>query len=305
MGSIIYLDGPEKAGKSTLARYLADHFGWKVRHWGPVPGDHVYAKQLAEDIASNDNWVWDRGWAAEHVYARLLNRDRRLRDDPWLGEWLHGRAVETVGARAILLGPSTQVLRDLRDRTDLAVDPGQERHLYRNYGLRFGYFVYNNRHDDRTLEYMAAQLDAQARDRHGHGLRPPAWAGPPDATVVFLGERRNGPPMWDQGRWLPFASRLTEQYGRLLNGAAIYHAAWTNTEDAKENDKIQRRLVSARLLVACGREAQEYARRELGRDFIVDVPHPAWLYRWAYASDARRDTEALLKSTLTMYQDSK
>ena len=101
--SIFVFDGPEKAGKSTLIdafvkqAYPSGKF--TLHRWGPVaPDDRVYAPVLRDDlVVKRSPAIWDRSWVSEHVYASLLGRDRRLRGDPWLGEWLHGRAVYTDG----------------------------------------------------------------------------------------------------------------------------------------------------------------------------------------------------------------
>lgn len=294
MGRIIYLDGPEKAGKSTLARFLAAEYGYRVRHWGRVEGDHVYARQLAEDIHSPHPWVWDRGWAAEHVYAHLLQRDRRLGPDPWLGEWLYGRAVDTVGVKAILAGPSTRTLAALRDGTDLPVDPDQERHRYVTYGQTYGYLVFFNQHREASLRHMAEQLDWFARVRWDRApALPPAWVGRPTAATVFLGDRRSG-DHWDQGRWLPFGTRLTEGYGRALGPAAINRVAWTNVEDALVEEGIRERIRRAHVVVACGRRAGEFMR-DLAHPNTVRVPHPAWTYRWGVARGAVTQYERVIR----------
>lgn len=68
---IIVIEGPEKAGKTTLTKFLIAKKPMEIRHWGPVdPDDRVYTEQLIKDVES-DNWIiWDRCWPSEHVYAK-------------------------------------------------------------------------------------------------------------------------------------------------------------------------------------------------------------------------------------------
>src|SRR3989304_2111146 len=104
--SVIVFDGPEKAGKSTIIEALRQYAKSTkffdrvyVRHWGPVsPDDRVYAHELSQDSTCfNELVIWDRCWPSEYVYGNLLGRSRRGTGDPWLLEWLHGRAVQSNG----------------------------------------------------------------------------------------------------------------------------------------------------------------------------------------------------------------
>lgn len=76
---ILILDGPEKAGKTTIIHNLVDTGKVIIRPWGPVSSAYAYLAPLADDIELLDEdptqWiVWDRSWAAETVYNVLVRR---------------------------------------------------------------------------------------------------------------------------------------------------------------------------------------------------------------------------------------
>jgi len=280
VGAIVYVDGPEKAGKTTLVNALADRLQARVRHWGPVsPDDRVYAPVLREDVEGEGVVIWDRGWVAEHVYAALLGRtDRRIGTDPWLGEWLHGRVLRTVGVGLIVLGRSAELLRERRDVTDLPVDPGEERAAFLDYARRFRY---------RTVLDTVTHFDSILSDtvdqvfwvqRRVQSI-PPVYCGPVDAKVMVVGERRAGKtPKTIPGGWLPFTSEWTTQFGRLFGDAAVTSVGWTNAADCPPQS-----LRSTETLVTCGEAARRWAEHYVNHPNIVAVPHPSWLYRWGKA----------------------
>ena len=269
---IVLIDGPEKAGKSTLAATLASVLHGTVRHWGPVsPDDRVYTPLLKQDCAST-NWViWDRGWPSEYVYGKLLHRDRRLVSDPWLGEWLHGRAVQTAGLRVILTPRDPLQLMDLRTVSDLPVSPIIETQTFIEYGNAYGYLMLKNDYtpegDNRLINSIVSRLGT------ANTFTPPAFAGPINARVVFVGEELNGNSRVP-GAWLPFTSRLTMELGRRLGDRAFWFG-WTNVGD------VSLEYLSNKFVVACG----EKAGRWLDNSSIVRlvIPHPAWLYRYSNA----------------------
>jgi hypothetical protein len=291
---LAYIDGPEKAGKTTIVNILRERYGATVRHWGPIaPDDRVYAEPLLEDSQSDAFTVWDRGWASEHVYGALMGRtDRRLRDDPWLGEWLYGRAFQTIGTRFILLGPNALAVASLREGTDLPVDPAAERAAYAEYGRRFGYTVMPNQHTTESAEgvawliYQSASIAAGLASAN-HGLRPPAYAGPPNARVVFVGERPGPGKVTFPGHGLPFTSRMTIQMARDLGDFAL-ECGWTNTSSCPPQA-----LRTAGLLVACGKEAEMWVTHNVAGRRVLRVDHPAYIYRFGKQVDrltAHRET---------------
>lgn len=300
---IIVIDGPEKAGKTTLIRALtgplAEVTGLRVnvRHWGPVkPDDRVYTPALQEDVrAVHDTiTVWDRTWASEHVYGFLLDRDRRLARDPLLGEWLHGRVIQSVGSRYMLLS-STHDRRQLRDDSDIAVDPNDEMQRYWWYADRFGWSeLWNNytavclrRNVDRIIG-DAVRVRADLRDL---AYRPPQFAGPLHSPVLMVGQARSTHGSMPGG-WLPFTSYLTTQ---LMYDLDVYatQCSWTNLED------LHPRMLRGRgLIVTFGRGDWSTV---MGTDaMVVNVDHPAYTYRFKRPQRVRIDGHEVSTPLLTL-----
>jgi len=274
--SVILIEGPEKAGKSTLATALAKVLApmtdrVEVRHMvgRAKPDDRVYSRQLAEDTAAGSSdliAVWDRCWPSEYVYGTLLHQDRRLAGDPWLGEWLYGRAVNANGLRVILPGPDSVTLAASRDNSDLPVDPGEEQRLYLAYAFRFGWLVLERENiDDMTTRVVREYFTRQPLLTP----IPPTYVGFPDADVIIVGEERAGAMT---------ASILTTTIGRLLGDRAL-NIGWANAHDCPPDT-----LRYSRIIVACGKKAKlwvdNYVVREGGSQRVIAVPHPSHAFRY-------------------------
>lgn len=283
----IIIDGPEKAGKTTTIKELAKRIGRshdvEVLKWGPVkPDDRVYSGMLQTYASTRDAVaIWDRGWPSEYVYGKLLRRkDHRMTDDPWLGAWLHDRAVQANGIRVMLLGPSAEEMYALRDGSDLQVDPENEVQLYEEYAKRFGWFVYKGfRHDKEGLSLVVDSI----MEKFVHAFPtqtqplPPSWSGPQDATVVIVGNTLSEKTI--PGGWLPFTSRMTTMFGRIFGDDAIKYA-WTNVRDCSPAYLRNRKVI-----IACGNVAHTWIRnyvydKENEYQKIAYVPHPSYLFRF-------------------------
>lgn len=296
---IIIVDGPEKVGKTTIIRtmknILGDKVGW-VRRWGPVsPDDRAYTPFLQADSASTDHiHIWDRSWASEHVYAKLLDRDRRLRVDPWLGEWLHSRAVWANGMCVMVLPKNAEALAPRRTEDDLPVDPIAETYEFNSYATRFMWVkVFTGSDPDDS--YKIAKYLISLMDRFTLEVKriPPIYCGPVDARVVFVGEK---PSTYGSipGGWLPFTSRLTTELGRSLGDEALM-CGWTNASGIDPT-----LLRSREIVVSCGNYARNWvnwnvlapAQQFTGRAPLnLHIPHPAWLYRFNNESTKHAQAE--------------
>jgi hypothetical protein len=286
---LIVLAGPEKAGKTTLASLLQERHHAEVHHWGPVKADSDFLPVLKQHAGSPRLVIWDRGWPCDCVYSMLLQRDRRAQHDWWLLEWLYGRALQTVGVGCIMLGPGADRLRELRDDTDLPVDPRRERFAYRAYGTRFGWQVVENAHSTNDAVSLCDELAHRAERAQigwlGRSL-PPTYCGPQKPEIVFVGQGRNMQSNYP-GSWLPFTTRYTERYGRVLGDLAF---RWTNMDGP--TDVVDQ----ARLVVACGNQAADWARAATSWKKVMHVPHPAWLYRWGQAEGQIQEVERRIQA---------
>ena len=226
---LILLDGPEKAGKTTIATELAWKLNGVVVHWGPCITDRVYQEGLRAAAVSKQPVIWDRGWPSEHVYSEMLGRGRRLGADPWLGEWLYGRAFQTCGVRAIIAGPDPTQLAALRTPDDLNVDPAIEQRLFVEYGSRFGYTVIHNQHTKEDVERTCALLFRLAQKATGASQTPglPNWAGPADAPIVVVFGTKPDMIKGLDG-WLPGTSSQGIALGRVFGDEGLT-MGWTTS----------------------------------------------------------------------------
>lgn len=301
---ILIIDGPEKAGKTTTIRILRDlmkevGMAVNVRHWGPVtPDDREFSPLLREDIENDPMHtltIWDRGWASEHVYANLLGRQRRLANDPWFGEWLHGRAAEN---KFILLTNPT-LLQQRRDSSDLPVDPGEEYILFENYAERFQWTKIYTTPGDPMGDALDICLEMKWAD---YALLPPNYCGPRGAPVIFVGDEKESMTSVP-GAWLPFSNKLMTMYGRALGDEAL-KCGWTNARRMPP-PKVR----EAKCVVSCGATAKtwvDYYITHSGPSWSpehIHLPHPSWVYKGGNGkpTDKVREAEKILTAIKDKY----
>jgi hypothetical protein len=230
---------------------LEERHGAVIRkHTGAAfPDDREYLVSLMEDIdlirSRTEIVVYDRAWASEVVYGTLLGEPRRLGDDSWLAEWLYGRAVQTHGVRAMILGPDDATLDELRDASDLPVSVGDERVYFAATGHAHDYTVIYNKHSREYVVEMAHQLvvtaSLRARKADELGVRVPFWCGPTDARVVIVGTKNidRTPAL---GKWLPFSSAGPKLFSGILGPAAL-KCAWAYAEEVPSKALLNRELI--------------------------------------------------------------
>lgn len=149
---IFIIDGPEKAGKTTLISALSglgqgeepEGSKMRVRRWGPVDSVLEYFGPIVEDykfVQQGGIVFWDRSWASECVYndlVRMRETDRAslryLETGPWSKYLIKIMAVST-----------TSTLRRRRaahrDPTDHKVDPEREREGFLKYAKSFNWQI--------------------------------------------------------------------------------------------------------------------------------------------------------------------
>lgn len=303
---LVVLDGPEKAGKTTLASALVEAVKLngeptRVRKWGKLDdgkwaADWVYAKALEEDSQYPGVVVWDRSWASEAVYGKLLKRDRRLAEDPWLGEWLYGRGV---ALKYILAGPDPKVMTAAHDAEDLPVEASEEQAAFVTYGEQYGWRIFKGNGERLPLNMLVSRIAMHVAEEAQRPRDPRKWCGPQSASVVFVGERGSTSENI-VGGWLPFTSIYTAKYGRILGDAAL-RVGWTNAWDDERHI-----FDNTRCLIACGASAYEWAREVQIAEArsgvaICRVTHPAALYRWGRYRSEIDATEAYIRDTVGQY----
>lgn len=282
------VSGPDRAGKSTLIRDIAYalppvqrqtipkvyphshiHYvnGAYIRHWfEPVDSHLDFLPALIDDTASPDIFIWDRSWACDAVYSAVLRRPGHvLATNPWLGEWLMGRALQSTGIRVMHLGPDLATLQrrkalELDAHVTLDIDQAVERSAFEAYATRFNW---------RIITSETSKIIQDVVNFNQTVATPPAFAGPSDFTVLFLGQERN-----IRTGWLPFSSGSTTKFANYLGDHAL-RCAWSNVAD----DPIGA-CQQARLIVACGKIAQDYYDKHSFSAPVFKITHPAAMFRW-------------------------
>ena len=299
---IIVIDGCEKVGKTTvieklIQKFKAANIEAERVHWtnkNMVPDDRAVTPLLIEHSGNlNKVWLWDRGWPSEYVYGRLLGRDHRMTLDPWIGEWLHGRAVQANGLRVILTGPPPSILRSLRDATDLPVSAADEQSLFIEYGQRFGWEVIFNLHTE--LDYAVEKIFHRAFEplSVSSKYQPPAWSGPTNASIVIIGSNRSNDELVPGG-WLPFTRESEILFAREF-GDLAFKVAWVNLETC---DPLT--LKNRNTIITCGSRAAEWfnhhawdatiERRMAGEPFIriVNILDPLKMFTFKDEQSAKQ-----------------
>ena len=113
----IIIEGPDGAGKSTLAKSLADRLDMNILKMTANGGQSVpeYMQKLA-----CDGVVIDRCWVSEQIYSDLFGREPRIDDDnaESLTEFCKFARIPII----VLLPPLHVVIGRLNERGDEYAD---------------------------------------------------------------------------------------------------------------------------------------------------------------------------------------
>lgn len=244
---LIILEGPDGAGKSTLAqvieRELHDDTLASVEVWrkGPPtrhPLDEYEVPLLEYRPGLDRHLILDRWHWGERVYPDVLNRSTELDDAMWLHVelFLRSRGAYVVHVDA----SSAELKRRVTERGDDLIKPVQLAEIR----LRFWYV-----HDDSILlhstlrsDYVSAwddererRLRGQARAiirvarKHEESARRlnslVTYVGPPEPDVLLLGDVRGGSSE-SHGLQPAFVPRSTSSGQYLLTALAEHLPEW-------------------------------------------------------------------------------
>lgn len=175
----VVLDGPEKAGKTTIAlslMQLAEDKGHQsvYRHFSGV--NPVTAESLGQLMTDLDEFglvLWDRSWASEAVYRdmgvpRLV--PEAIAED---GEEMFAVFQPT---KVMVVGPSSSRLAELRGDDDLAIVPALERLAFLKYAQEHHWARMENPHEDGDGHTAAQTILNAVTMTEQLGISPPTGA---------------------------------------------------------------------------------------------------------------------------------
>lgn len=288
---IIILEGPDGAGKTTLAKQLAEAFQLRIHHEGPPPKNVSVLQHYGRilDAARGQNVVFDRLYVGERVYGPIVRGEDRLGGD---GYKRMRQLSWAVGALEILCLPSFEVcLTNWQNRKgELFADAAKLRQVhdsYRRYFTASMYLQYDFTSADwgwpwlrKTLEMVVPTWDSLPARMTGH----------PKATYLFVGDRGGDP---DYRPDLPFfATSGSAQYlhNRLQDaGFDDSDVAFINSF-SHETGKIETIPQTFQKVIALGLHADKICHQQGVQH--VKIPHPQFWKRF-HAYQSREYTKLL------------
>jgi hypothetical protein len=188
----------------------------------------IHDTELPKEIIT----IWNRCWASEHIYAKLLGRDRRLRDDPLMGELLHRRGLFGQGM-AFMLAPAVAAdAAARRDATDLDVDPEVERKEFIQYAMNYKWFGMLNHYTDESLDKNAKTVVMWVTKNVNTKVYTQRFMTIPTCarTALIVGNQSIDDPI--PGGWLPFSSarflKFMSIFGRNALAASYIDVNYLN-----------------------------------------------------------------------------
>lgn len=283
---IIIIEGPDCAGKTTLAEMLVDELGADYHHQGPYEGNPMWESiELIEswkEGGSSPNLVLDRFHLGERVYGPIYRDEDKLGQtrQRMLERYLLGESAMLIKA----LPPEGKALELFRERTDdeMFGDDGEQAYLKQHWlfqavpsylpTIHFSFVV-------DTVSVVIEQIMAQVPDVNlGPGIGDFS-----KGSILLVGEKQGDreetevyPPelVFVTSRGDSCAWWLAEQMDDAgLPERGLY---WINarTPDGRLEDPYFLDLLKPRKVIALGQEAERWVVEYAGLNHYIRVPHP-------------------------------
>lgn len=275
---IIYLDGAEKAGKTSLIRMLRTEFlesksAIVIKQTGKAnPDGFVYLQELIQSVASKYIFIWDRGWISEVVYGKLLFRldenfgTRLFSEDKWLAEWFLSRLTVGRGGTFVISPNNPKQLIERRDDSDLPVYYKLEDEYFRFYAENYGHTILVN---DYTEESARENCRRALRKVYldSHPFLPWEYIGPKSPKFVMVNQTLSTFDLEDYNLQVeyPFYDKFWMEVFRPFGRKAI-------SEFGYSTPYIVPKLGNKTHFIAFGEKAHDYIKVYTDRVSLVRIP---------------------------------
>jgi hypothetical protein len=294
---IIILEGPDLAGKTTLAGRLTEAWGPErtmVLNYGPPQIQNPfleYEVEFLERLPADPEVlvICDRLAMGELVYGPLLRARSRLTR----GGLLHCEMLySALGAVKVMLMPPLAVLHArYRERGDDLIDEAELTAIRETYATLAPRFRYEQLRDAGSADTEDLLHWAQARGALARELSQgaPGYAGHQAPLVVFAGDVRAGKPEYDPYRYA-FTPAAYGAAQFLMDSLAPYsrvvlaQAGIMNTLEEGLDLQQAHKVLGHPAWVALGR----FARERLSAAGIshTQVHHPSYVRRFRKRTEA-------------------